>query len=249
MLRSTIHKLFPQLEKGLFLSGPAIGGDPGSFGVWTTMRRPRFYLGSGATMHGPLKNPQTNPQAIWSMEKLVEFIKLELVEGTVKSTLTRTLVKNGWDKKEATLFVKQIAEEMEKDPSYVRTQLDSLQLGIVVLLFVTAYWVTARYATGGESSAILSGILRGALLILVVSVWLFYRIRLKRLGTEPSETASQAALFSPTKGNLQITKLYRSWIQWALDLVSYTWLAALTILFLICIALIAFVVIDGFVFG
>jgi hypothetical protein len=200
-------------------------------------------------MQGVLKKPQAADEVISSVEKLAEFIKLELVEGTLQSTLTRTLVKNGWDKKEATLFVRQIAKELETDPSYVRSQLHWLELGIAIVLLATAFWVPVRYATGGKNSAVVSVICWGALLILGLAVWLVYRIRLTHLGTKTNKKASQAILFSPTKGNLQITKLYTSWIQWISDLVWYTSLGLRIILLLLCLAVLAFVVLDSFVFG
>ena len=72
-----------------------------------------------------------------------------------------------------------------------------------------------------------AGLLIGALVL-----WARNRPRLKRLemGTETSEC--RAGLFEPTHGNLQITRLYPSWIERALKFLYYVRLTVLAALIL-----------------
>jgi len=142
------------------------------------------------------------------MNKLEEFIKSELARGTFRWTLIRTLVKNGWDKKEATLFANQIAKERNMDPIRLRDAVDRLQLIIVMALLLSVLWVSWEYAARGKCAAIFAGTFWGVTLIVGISGCLIYRTRIKRIGTSTKKTPSQTILFNPTMGNLKITRLY-----------------------------------------
>ncbi len=54
------------------------------------------------------------------LENLVARIKADLAEGTRKGTVIGMLVRNGWDKQEATQFAKQIAYELTTNPKDVQ---------------------------------------------------------------------------------------------------------------------------------
>ena len=80
-----------------------------------------------------------------SLNRLVESIKSELVEGTCRSTLIKTLVRNGWTRREASIFVNQVYQEMWKDPGYVRSALDDGALLVLIALAVIVRPVVRYY--------------------------------------------------------------------------------------------------------
>jgi hypothetical protein len=193
-----------------------------------------------ATIHGPFKNPEVDAEIDSSVERLVQFIMSELAQGASKRTMKRTLVQNGWDRKEATLFVDQVANETGAYPN-IRAVLEENKNGVkwlalVVVLDIAFHSCLDYDPHDGWASVIENGILGGALLVMLVWAWVVYRKRLIR--PEPEKIKNWAALFRPTQGNLQITKSYRGRVELALDLLSSGLrIARLVILFVALLAI------------
>ncbi|MEW6406259.1 MAG: hypothetical protein AB1649_31115 [Chloroflexota bacterium] len=169
-----------------------------------------------ATIHGPLKKRRGAPDQSATNEELVQFIKSELAARTSKVTLRRSLIENGWDKKEAARFVDHIADQMLTDPDYVRTASDKIKIGIAILLLI----LILRVAIDSHSSAkdaFTANWHTLACIAVVLIAWYQWRRRVKRLGSKKQEIDRRVSLFASTQGDVRVTRLSRSWK----DLPSY----------------------------
>jgi len=170
-----------------------------------------------ATVRGFLINREADPETS-SIERLVQFMKSELADSTPESTLRRTLITHGWDKKEAALFVKQIADEMKRDPKYVRRSLSDYKGSVKWILLLTglcAFLDIPLFEDVDDAITWVSvyAALAGACLLFAFCGWFVNFRRLKRFEAETEPIPRQAILFRPTKGNLEIAERCRSWVE------------------------------------
>jgi hypothetical protein len=138
------------------------------------------------------------------LEDLVARIKAELAEGTAKGTLIRTLVKNGWDRQEASQFVGQVAHEMTINPDDVKVVISRYKKFLLCGGTVTIVGIIAVATRVPKIDMWGHYLLLGS----IFAVWGLVGCLVHRRGRAATNRieVNRAITFRPSKGSLRFTK-------------------------------------------
>jgi hypothetical protein len=180
------------------------------------MAMPLLFQRDSSVWFKAMKNFQTLPfradeettiedgPGLRSVENLVAQLKTELTEGTAQGTLIRTLIKNGWDRKEASQFVKQIAYELTTNPADVQLVINRYKKFLLCGGAITIVGIIALLSRVPRLEMWGHYLLIGSFF----AVWglVGYLVYRGRLAPRNQIEVNRAVTFRPSKGSLQFTK-------------------------------------------